>query len=204
MRSFCRLVIFALVPFLGIAQTSLPIDSQGKARASAAGSLLYVTAQGKVSEVNLGPCFSISTTATPVLTFNPSATGCAIQGPAGPAGPAGPTGPTGTAGAPGPAGPMGPTGPQGPAGPAGPAGTGYVLEAEVPSGTIDGTNTKFVLAHVPVMSSQTVYRNGLALFPGALDFTILGSTITFSPGAVPQAADTLIVTYSCDPSKGSC
>lgn len=50
---------------------------------------------------------------------------------------------------------------------------------ETPSGTIDGANLTYTLAHAPVASSMRLYSNGLFLSEGT-DYTITGTTITFT------------------------
>ena len=68
-------------------------------------------------------------------------------------------------------------------------------DAEIPSGTINGSNTVFGLADVPSpAASLEVFRNGLAMLR-SLDFTLSGSTITFLAGSVPQPGDFLAVFY---------
>jgi hypothetical protein len=47
---------------------------------------------------------------------------------------------------------------------------------EVPSGTINGTNTVFTLANTPVPSTLVVYKNGLR----TMAYTLVGSVITFT------------------------
>lgn len=57
---------------------------------------------------------------------------------------------------------------------------------ETPSGTIDGSNTTFVLANVPITDTEQVFYNGQLLEPGSgNDYTISGDTITtlFTPTA---------------------
>jgi hypothetical protein len=50
---------------------------------------------------------------------------------------------------------------EGPAGPIGPPGTGAFIAREIPTGTIDGTNTTFTLAHNFQAGTTSVYLNGL-------------------------------------------
>jgi len=64
---------------------------------------------------------------------------------------------------------------------------------EIPAGTINGTNTAFTLVNTPIANSQVIYWNGIALFPGAGDYTISGNTITLT--AAPASGDTLIANY---------
>ncbi len=69
----------------------------------------------------------------------------------------------------------------------------YVM-GEVPSGTINGTNTVFTLAAAPVANSEAVYLNGVRQRRGSgLDYTISGNTITFV--VAPQAGDSILVDY---------
>ena len=44
---------------------------------AATGTIYVVLTTGKLAIVNLGPCFTVSTATPPVLTFNPTVTGCA-------------------------------------------------------------------------------------------------------------------------------
>jgi hypothetical protein len=73
------------------------------------------------------------------------------------------------------------------------AGAAPTWAAEVPGGTINGTNTVFTLVNTPIINSQFLFWNGLALFPGAGDYTISGSTLTLT--IAPQVDDTLIAVY---------
>ncbi len=69
------------------------------------------------------------------------------------------------------------------------------IAAEVPSGTMDGVNTTFVLSAAPIPNSQLIFRNGLCLFPASGDYTLAGNTITFTAAAVPQPGDNLVAVY---------
>lgn len=65
---------------------------------------------------------------------------------------------------------------------------------ETPSGTVDGSNPTFTLAHTPVVGSESVFLNGILLDSGANnDYTISGATITMIN--IPQSNDKLRVTY---------
>jgi hypothetical protein len=69
------------------------------------------------------------------------------------------------------------------------------VDAEVPQGTIDGSNASFTLANVPnPPASLALFRNGLLLTQGG-DYTLSSSTITFLTGAVPQPNDVLLASY---------
>ena len=69
------------------------------------------------------------------------------------------------------------------------------VDAEVPSGTINGSNMAFSLASLPNPStSVALSRNGLLLKQG-LDYTLASSSILFLTGAVPQTGDSLVASY---------
>ena len=76
--------------------------------------------------------------------------------------------------------------------------TGVVLEGdvvnnEVPTGDINGSNTQFELANTPETNSVMVFLNGLLQQP-TLDYTIeSGETVTFV--IAPDASDILLVCY---------
>ncbi len=56
-------------------------------------------------------------------------------------------------------------------------------DKEVPTGTIDGVNTVFTLAHTPTAGSDHIYLNGVLQTP-TTDYSLAGVTITFV--AAPQ------------------
>ena len=69
------------------------------------------------------------------------------------------------------------------------------VDAETPSGSINGVNTTFTLATTPSSpGSVHIYLNGLRMSPG-VDYTISGSTITFLAGSTPQTGDVLVASY---------
>ena len=72
------------------------------------------------------------------------------------------------------------------------------FDAEIPTGSIDGTNTTFTLQNSPSGSSLMLYRNGVHLTAGS-DYTLSGSTITFINNAQPITQDTLAASYRIDP-----
>jgi hypothetical protein len=77
----------------------------------------------------------------------------------------------------------------------GTSGSGIFVDAEVPSGPINGSNTSFTLPNVPVpVTSVELFRNGL-LLQQSNDYTIAGNTITFLNTTVPQASDLLLASY---------
>jgi len=85
-------------------------------------------------------------------------------------------------------------------GTAGACGTGgggggpVFVDAESPSGAVDGSNTVFTLtgAPSPALSLQ-LFRNGI-LQKAGMDYTLSGASVTFLTGAVPQSGD-VIQTY---------
>ena len=69
-------------------------------------------------------------------------------------------------------------------------------DAETPTGTIDGKNRVFTLAHTPA-AAPLVILNGVVLKSGSgSDYTLSGATITFTAkAAVPAASDTFQAFY---------
>ena len=78
----------------------------------------------------------------------------------------------------------------------GTAPTGFAfVDNEVPSGTVDGSNTSFTLSQAPnPAASLAVYRNGIRLRAN-LDYNLSAATIVFVPGQAPQAGDVLLCSY---------
>lgn len=69
----------------------------------------------------------------------------------------------------------------------------YVVR-ETPSGTVNGTNTSFTLAHTPVAGSESVFLNGILQEPGTgNDYTISTNSITFL--FTPVVGDKIRVSY---------
>ena len=69
------------------------------------------------------------------------------------------------------------------------------VDAETPTGSINGTNAAFTLAQIPLpATSLQLYLNGLEQTAG-VDFTLTNSTITFSTNAIPQTGDALSAYY---------
>lgn len=65
---------------------------------------------------------------------------------------------------------------------------------ELPTGTINGSNTSFTTAATPVAGTAEVYQNGVRLYPGAgNDYTIAAGTITML--TAPVTGDRLTVDY---------
>lgn len=67
---------------------------------------------------------------------------------------------------------------------------------EVPSGTIDGSNAAFVMAHTPSpAASLSCYKNGQLMIAGGADYTLATATATFVSGSKPQTGDALVCSY---------
>ena len=70
--------------------------------------------------------------------------------------------------------------------------TGTPIENEVPSGTRNGSNTSFTLAHSPIPPFIAVYRDGVRMsIPG--DYSFTGSTIVFVSS--PAGSTLLLADY---------
>lgn len=68
------------------------------------------------------------------------------------------------------------------------------VDKEVPSGSINGSNTAYTLANTPVVGSEHVYLNGQLQASGAgNDYTISGTSITYL--TAPETGDVLVVSY---------
>lgn len=68
------------------------------------------------------------------------------------------------------------------------------VDKEIPSGSINGSNTAFTLANSPVAGSEHVYLNGVLQESGAgNDYTISGTNITML--TAPLTGEKLRVTY---------
>lgn len=68
------------------------------------------------------------------------------------------------------------------------------VDKEIPTGSINGSNTAFTLANTPVSGSEHVYLNGVLQESGAgNDYTISGNSITFT--TAPLTGEKLRVSY---------
>jgi len=66
--------------------------------------------------------------------------------------------------------------------------------SETPSGTINGSNVTFTLAHTPVANSLQLFKNGQRQALGAgLDYTLATATVTYL--TAPATGDQLIADY---------
>ncbi len=69
------------------------------------------------------------------------------------------------------------------------------VDAETPSGTVDGSNSSFTLSETPSPSaSLRLYRNGL-LQKASVDYELTGNTINFLSVSIPQSGDILQASY---------
>jgi hypothetical protein len=74
--------------------------------------------------------------------------------------------------------------------------TWNMVDFEIPTGNVDGVTNSFTLANTPnPAASLKVYRNGLRLRGGGVDFTLSSRTINFVPAAIPQVGDQFFVEY---------
>lgn len=72
--------------------------------------------------------------------------------------------------------------------------TGTFADNETPTGTINGSNTSFTLAHTPSpTASLSLYLNGQLLIAGGADYTLATATITMT--AAPATGDVLRASY---------
>jgi hypothetical protein len=72
-------------------------------------------------------------------------------------------------------------------------GTVRPIENEIPSGSINGSNTTFTLANSPSpASSLRLHKNGLRLLP-TTHYSLSGSTITIA--VAPATGDNLVADY---------
>ena len=84
-------------------------------------------------------------------------------------------------------------------GTAGPCGSvdSMFVDSEVPSGILDGQNRLFTLLNTPSGLSLQLFRNGLYM-KADFDYVLIGNTVQFVDGAIPQASDTLVASYRTD------
>lgn len=68
------------------------------------------------------------------------------------------------------------------------------VDKEVPSGSINGSNTTFTIANTPTSGTEKVFLNGIhQQSGGSNDYTISGTTITYV--VAPETGDVLWVNY---------
>lgn len=68
----------------------------------------------------------------------------------------------------------------------------YVVR-EVPSGSINDSNTIFTLANSPVTNSEQIFMNGVLQQSGGADYSISGTTVTFV--AAPSTGMRILANY---------
>jgi hypothetical protein len=69
------------------------------------------------------------------------------------------------------------------------------VDLEIPSGTIDGVNAVFHTSVAPAPAqSLHFFRNGILQRAGT-DYALVGTTVTFVAGAIPQPGDILLASY---------
>ena len=64
---------------------------------------------------------------------------------------------------------------------------------EIPTGTVDGSNTSFTLADTPISGSLLLFRDGQLLKGGGDDYSLSGTTITMT--TAPSTGSVLLATY---------
>lgn len=65
---------------------------------------------------------------------------------------------------------------------------------ETPSGTLNGSNTVFILANTPEVGTEEIFLNGVLMNPGSgNDYQISGATITFEFS--PVTGGKILVNY---------
>lgn len=76
------------------------------------------------------------------------------------------------------------------------SGTPVFVDQATPTGTVDGSNNVFTLADVPASGSLMLWRNGLLMQNGSgKDYTLSGSTISFTAGNIPTVGSVLLASY---------
>jgi hypothetical protein len=69
-------------------------------------------------------------------------------------------------------------------------------DSETPSGTIDGVNAVFNLAHTPnPAGSLQLYKNGQLMIAAGSDYTLATAAATFVSAAKPKTGDVLVASY---------
>jgi hypothetical protein len=69
-------------------------------------------------------------------------------------------------------------------------------DAETPSGTINGSNAVFTLAHSPnPAASLILMKNGQIMVAGGVSYTLSGGTITYASGYIPVTGDVHFAWY---------
>lgn len=67
---------------------------------------------------------------------------------------------------------------------------------EIPVGAINGVNAAYTLANVPnPAASLQLFKNGVLMIAGGVDYTLVGLNITYVAAQIPQVGDTHIADY---------
>lgn len=75
--------------------------------------------------------------------------------------------------------------------------SGSSVFREIPTGSVNGSNTQFTLANTPNLGTEQVFLNGALLNSGAnSDYVLEGDTLTFT--IAPQTGDVVLVNYITD------
>ena len=72
-------------------------------------------------------------------------------------------------------------------------GTNSFITNETPSGTVDGSNDEFTIANTPVSGTLQLFRDGQLLTGGGADYSLSGTTITFT--TAPVSGSVLLAFY---------
>jgi predicted porin len=74
--------------------------------------------------------------------------------------------------------------------------TGNFADNEVPTGTVNGVNAAFTLAHTPSpAASLSCSKNGQLMIAGGADYTLATATLTYVAGAIPKTGDAQVCNY---------
>ncbi len=65
---------------------------------------------------------------------------------------------------------------------------------ETPSGTVDGVNATFTLAHTPV-GGMFLYVSSIGKCWAGVQYNLVGNSITFTAGNIPATGDLISATY---------
>lgn len=74
-------------------------------------------------------------------------------------------------------------------------GVGSFADEETPTGTIDGSNAAFTIANTPLTGSLKLYKNGIRMTGGGVDYTLSGTTITYVAAAKPKTSGSHVCDY---------
>lgn len=69
----------------------------------------------------------------------------------------------------------------------------HFVSKETPSGLINSSNVTYTLAFTPIAGTEHIFLNGLLQTAGGADYSISGTTITFT--VAPTTGDVLLASY---------